>query len=509
MRTLARLLFALTTALTFPALADGEPTILVQVDVGTSGLSADVVRAAIGRELGVATPSEGAAASSLSVKIVGSRARVSFVRSSGEKLEREVELPREPSSRVEVIALLAGNLARDEAAALLEAMKKPEPEPAPEPSSPPAPAPQPPRPAPQPQNVQEAPVTTPPAADAHSTGPAAKAERGPFTANLSLFHPIALHAHSENRRYDLELGLAYSRIGALSGFGLTIGHLRVEGPARGVGVAGLWTRVTHDAGGAFVAGIFAESWGRLEGAEAAGLATIRRGDLDGFQGAGILAAASRVRGVQMSGIASFAKGAVSGAQVGGALAFARDDVEGAQVAVVNVGGNVHGAQVGLVNIGGDVSGAQVGVVNVSDRVDGVPLGIVNVVKHGRTQAVAWADTLVVANAAVKYLNGPVYTLVGAGFDGGDGAAVAFALGGHVKLGRTSYLEIDALYRYLSDFDDTDGDEDRHLSAARVLVGLERIGPAGAFAGGGVAHDVDSHGNGARVRGYGVAGVTLF
>ena len=507
MRTLRALLFALTTAWAGEALAEDKPTILVQVDVGTSGLSADVVRTAIGRELGVATPSEGAASSSLAVKIVGNRARVAFVRSSGEKLEREVELPREVSSRVEVIALLAGNLARDEATALLEAMKKPEP--APEPSAEPAPEPQPKRPDPPPEQAKEASATAPPEADAKGAAPEARAERGPFAWNLSLWHPIAVDGSSEQRRYDLEAGLAYSRIGALSGFGLTVGHLRIDGPAHGVGVAGLWTRISHDARGAFAAGIFAESWGRLEGAEGAGFVALRRGDVDGFQGAGIFASASRVRGVQMSGIASWANGAISGAQGGGALAYARGDVEGAQIALVNVGANVQGAQIGLVNVGGDVRGSQVGVVNVSDRVDGLPLGIVNVVKHGRTQAVAWADTLVLANAAVKYLNGPIYTLVGAGYDGGDGAAAAFALGGRVQLSRASYLEIDALYRYLSDFDDTDSDEDRHLSAARVLVGLEGLGPAGAFVGGGVSHDVDSHGNGSKVRAYGVAGVTLF
>jgi hypothetical protein len=43
----------------------------------------------------------------------------------------------------------------------------------------------------------------------------------------------------------------------------------------------------------------------------------------------------------------------------------------------------------------------------------------------------------------------------------------------------------------------------------VLFGLEGLGPAGAFAGGGVSHDIDSHGQDEKVRAYGVAGVTLF
>lgn len=505
MRTLAPLLFALSSALSLPAQAQaaapaGAPSrapLIVRVDAGSSGLSADVIRTAIGKELGVEAVAEGEASSSVGVRVVGNRARVSFTRASGEKLEREVELPLETSSRVEVIALLAGNLARDEASELLAKLKKPEPGPAPvEVAEPPT--------APRPALGVEAKTTAAPA-----PAPAESPRRGPLAANLSLFHPLAIVDGSERQTFDVEVGLAYSRIGGLTGFGLTVGHLRVEGPAHGVGISGLWTRVGGDARGAFGTGILSQGGGRLEGAEASGVATLRRGDVDGAQGAGIVSTAARVRGAQLSGAVSWANGPVIGLQAAGALAYARQDVDGVQLSLLNIGGDVHGAQLGLVNIGGNVKGSQVGLVNVSDRVEGVPLGLVNVVKNGRTQAVAWADTQVVANAAVKYLNGPVYTLVGAGHDGGDGAAPTFAIGAHVKLSRATYLEIDVLYRYLTDFDDTDSDPDRHLSALRGLVGIEGLGPAGVFVGGGVSHDVDSHGEGSRVRAYGVAGVSLF
>ncbi len=503
MRTLAPILFALSSALSLPARAQAaapasassRAPLIVRVDAGSSGLSADVIRTAIAKELGVEAVAEGEASSSVGVRILGNRARVSFTRASGEKLEREVELPVETSSRIEVIALLAGNLARDEASELLAGLKKPESEPEPvEVAEPPT--------APTPALGVEARTTPAPA-------PAEGPRRGPLAANLSLFHPLAIVDGSERQTFDIEVGLAYSRIGGLTGFGLTVGHLRVEGPANGVGISGLWTRVDGDARGAFGTGILAQGGGKLEGAEASGIATLRRGDVDGAQGAGIVSTAARVRGAQLSGAVSWANGPVIGFQAAGALAYAKQDVEGVQLSVLNIGGNVHGAQLGLVNIGGNVKGSQVGLVNVSDRVEGVPLGLVNVVKNGRTQAVAWADTQVVANAAVKYLNGPVYTLVGAGYDGGDGAAPTFAIGAHVKLSRATHLEIDALYRYLSDFDDTDSDPDRHLSALRGLIGIEGLGPTGVFVGGGVSHDVDSHGEGSRVRAYGVAGVSLF
>ena len=495
-------------ALAGPAFADQKPSLIVSVDVGSSGLSADAVRAAIGKELGVATASEGDGESRLAVRITGDRATLVFTR-GGEKIERVVDLPKEPGARVEVIALLAGNLARDEASALLASLapKPAEAEPAP-PEPPPAAEPAKAPPAESPKPAVAEPAEKKPA-EAAVSGGESRWRRGPLFANLSLYSPIAITPDAAQRSFDIELGLAYSKIGGLTGFGLTVGHLRVGGPAEGVGVTGLWTRVDGDQKGAFASGIFSQGGGHLRGAEGSGIVTLRSGDLQGFQGSGVFGSARGVQGAQLAGIAAWSDGALEGFQGAGALARVRGSVQGAQISAVNISGDLRGAQLGLVNIGGNVRGTQIGVVNVSDRVEGLPLGIVNVVKNGRTQAVAWADTLVVANAAVKYLNGPIYTLVGAGYDGGDGAAAAFALGGHAKLSRATYIEVDVLYRYLSDFRDTDSDPDRHLTAGRVLVGAEGLGPAGVFAGGGVSHDVDSHGEGARVRGYGVAGLTLF
>lgn len=474
----ASLLLALALAVV-PARAAEPAPLVVKVDVGASGLSADVIRTAIGKELGVATSPEGATASSLSVRLVGSRARVSFVRKSGEKLEREIDLPAEPSSRVEVIALLAGNLARDEAAALIASLKKPEPEPAP--PAEPAPAPvaeQKPADPPAKKSAEPKPEKVARRAPEKHESSKRTTERGPLLANLSLYHPISITSESEKRSFNVELGLAYSRIGGLDGFGLTLGHLRVEGPARGVGIGVLWTRLEGNADGAFGSAIFSEARGRLRGAEGSGVVLLRKGKVEGFQSAG-------------------------------ALVYTAGDVEGAQLSIVNVGADVTGAQVGIVNVGGHVRGSQVGLVNVADRVDGLPLGVVNVIKEGRTQALAWADTQVIANVGVKYLNGPLYTVVAGGFDGGDGAGLAFALGGHIQLGRASYLELDALYRYVSDFDDRDSDPDQHFAAGRLIAGLEGLGPTGAFAGGGVSYSVDAHGQGASVGAYGALGVALF
>lgn len=501
MKTVAALCLVLLTVLSATAgaqeSAPAATTLVVSVDAGTSGLSADEVRAAIGTELGVATAAEGRSAATIVVRIAKGRALVSVSRASGTRIEREIDLPSERAAQIEVIALLAGNLARDEAAELLSALKKKEPatttteEKAPSaPSAAPSPAAK----APASTTTAVKPEAQPEAPATETTDAAPKAPYGgPLAANLSLFHPLSIVQGSERYTLNLELGLAYSRIGALSGYGLNIGHLRVDGRARGVATGVLWTRVDGDAEGAFMSGVFMQGGGTLRGAEVAGVVALRGGDVQGAQGAGAVAVADRVHG----------------AQVAGAVAYAKGDVSGAQLSLVNVGGNVDGAQIGLVNVGGHVRGTQIGLVNVSDQVDGVPLGVVNVVAKGRTQALAWADTQLVANAAVKYLNGPVYTIVGAGWDGGDGAAPAFGIGAHVPLSTATYFELDGLYRYVTDFRDTDSDPDRHLSALRAVVGLQGLGPVGVFAGGGVAYEVESGGAESKTRPYGVAGVSLF
>ena len=350
-------------ALAGPAFADQKPSLIVSVDVGSSGLSADAVRAAIGKELGVATASEGDGESRLAVRITGDRATLVFTR-GGEKIERVVDLPKEPGARVEVIALLAGNLARDEASALLASLapKPAEAEPAP-PEPPPAAEPAKAPPAESPKPAVAEPAEKKPA-EAAVSGGESRWRRGPLFANLSLYSPIAITPDAAQRSFDIELGLAYSKIGGLTGFGLTVGHLRVGGPAEGVGVTGLWTRVDGDQKGAFASGIFSQGGGQLRGAEGSGIVTLRSGDLQGFQGSGVFGSARGVQGAQLAGIAAWSDGALEGFQGAGALARARGSVQGAQISAVNIGGDLRGAQLGLVNIGG----------NVRRRLD--PLGLV-------------------------------------------------------------------------------------------------------------------------------------
>ena len=110
-----------------PSPAATESSLAADIDVGRSGLDAEQLRAAIARELGVDVrlSSGKAEPSALLVRLSDGRATVRFQPPGGGRaLERTVELPADPEPAYETVALLAGNLARDEASELLEQLRR-------------------------------------------------------------------------------------------------------------------------------------------------------------------------------------------------------------------------------------------------------------------------------------------------------------------------------------------------------------------------------------------------
>ncbi|HWZ88805.1 MAG TPA: hypothetical protein VNW92_08140, partial [Polyangiaceae bacterium] len=167
---------------------------------------------------------------------------VSYHAADGVTRTRSLGLPEDDARSAEVIALLSGNLSRDEAAELLadlaarantptsaspaasatpEAAEPPKPPKPPEPSPPPAPKA---TPAPLPKAAEK------PAPDALL--------KLPYPAfDLSLVHPISLIVRSERYVINGELGLVYSHVGALSGVGLNVMVLRTEQYVHGISYA--------------------------------------------------------------------------------------------------------------------------------------------------------------------------------------------------------------------------------------------------------------------------------
>src|SRR6188768_2558667 len=106
-----------------PAPAQALP---VTIKLASTPLQAEAIRAAIESELRVpvrlddVAPDEG-----LTVSVKWRRATVIYRSRQGETTTRSLDLPANAEQSVEVIALLAGNLARDEASELLARLAPP------------------------------------------------------------------------------------------------------------------------------------------------------------------------------------------------------------------------------------------------------------------------------------------------------------------------------------------------------------------------------------------------
>ncbi len=452
-------------ALSSPARADTPPPVVVVLVQGPN-LDAAEVREAIGRELDarVADVRSDDAIGTLDVRVTDTTVTVAY-RGGGAPLERTIDRPRDRRQDVEVIALLAGNLARDEAAELARRLARPKPEPeTSEPEAPPAPSRAPVKPAPKPAPPKSAAQPTAaapekdPGAEGESTDLLEELRSG--AVNLSLFHPLALFPDSHERVVHFELGLFYSRVGALDGAAINAIAVRTDRALDGATVAGIWTGASGPSDGAIISGVATTSRGKLRGAEVSGVLNLRRGDLDGAQVAGVV-------------------------NVAGAI-------EGSQISVVNVGGTVEGAQIGLVNVARRVRGAQVGLVNVAERVDGASVAPISFLRDNRTQLLAWSDTTLIANIGVRYVTGPLYTFVTAGGDpmpanqekGGAGAGIGAELWRLDKLS----LGVEALYRFMSP------SPGEHSGTYRAIASYQLAEPVAVFAGAGGEHRVvrDQH-----------------
>ncbi|HEX6767019.1 MAG TPA: hypothetical protein VF103_16095, partial [Polyangiaceae bacterium] len=275
----------------------------VTIKLASTKIQAEAIRAAIETELKVAVRIEDLAVDQgLSVSVRWRRVTVSYRSEKGETTTRSLDLPANTEQAVEVIALLAGNLARDQASELLARLAPP-----PSESLPTEPATTPETPPPAPETKAEAPK--PPAEPAKvekkpAPKPAGAKPRDPLirenfvVANGSLFYPVTALKQTERRLVNVEVGAGYSRIGRIEGGAFTLGHLRIERGARGaVGTLG-WTRVDGEMYGAQGGFLVSEGYGGLHGIEFGLLVAFREGDIEGAQGSALVASANNVLGAQ-------------------------------------------------------------------------------------------------------------------------------------------------------------------------------------------------------------------
>jgi len=484
---------------------------------GERKLDRAALKSALEAELGQPVALTDSPDASLRVEVVTrDRVSVAYRAPDGQTLSRSVDLPAEDDRAVEVIAWLSGNLARNEASDLLRSLRGSASEPAPAPE--PAPSPQPEAPTraeakktakPEPKQNAEPKRPTP--------QPASPRVLRPLVFNASLFHPLSLFPDAHERRVNFELGLVYSRAGAINGVAITPGVLEVEQGVRGAALGSLWFSGAGDHRGFLLSSIGTWRSGSLVGAEVAGVTTLGRGPLTGVSVAGAFGlsgpvtgvsvggaavAGEGVNGIGVGGVANVQQGDTHGGVIGGVATVARrvdgfaiagvvnhaGDVHGLQIAgVSNSAGTLDGLAVGTVNVHGKVRGLQLGVINVADEVDGAALGVISVAKNGRVQPIAYWSSFAPAHAGVKFLVGYGYSEIGMGFAGDEYLPEA-GMGAHVPVWENVYVEpgchFSSTHPTKSDQNPTHGDFHYRLRAGvRLLDAIE------VFAGGGARHGV--------------------
>jgi hypothetical protein len=414
----------------------------LKLELSGSKLDAEAVRKAIEIELKRPVVLSNAPADAASVSLIAHENQtvtVSYRTSTGLMRSRSIGIPDDSARGAEVIALLVGNLSRDEAAELLaeltaKAAPSTQATSATAEGSEPA------------SEKPAAPLDASPRPNASSVGPPPPAERArakpppslletPFPAiNLSLIAPATLYRNSARRIFAGELGLGYSHVGELRGAGLNVFVLSTERDVRGASFAtfynytgGTVSGVTgsalvnrrHELRGFEFSGLANLGSGTAQGVAVAGLANLER-DFEGFQAAGLVNWSERVQGVQVAGALNRA-GALTGLQAAGA---------------VNIADSLSGLQLGVVNVARNVDGLQLGVVNVAKHVKGTSIGLVSVADNGRVQPVLWASSSLPLNAAAKFTVGPLYTQAGLGYSPGNQTyTYELGLGGHFPIGR--------------------------------------------------------------------------
>ncbi|WP_441285886.1 LA_2272 family surface repeat-containing protein [Sorangium sp. KYC3313] len=474
---------AAVTAPPAPALAE-EPSaagVELVVDGAPWTLDPDAVRAAIGRELGADVTLARAATAGRSTLVLrgepDGRVTLSYSAADGRRIERTIDVPEDPDRAAEAIALLAGNLVRDEAAELAAALGKrpPEAPPAaqPSPAAPPAP-PAAGRPTPPPRAARPAKATRPapaPPEPPRCVLPGAKVVRLgadvlPFVGTSTFDGTNVVRRYSLNLVAGYTAGVAGLELGVgvniassfLCGAQLSSGANLVLGPARGAQIT-MGLNVAGPLWGAQV-GSFNVAVGPVTGAQG-GAINVAVGAVDGAQlgAANVAAGASTdlqvgVANVAVSdatdvqvGVANVATGAATDVQVG-VVNVAAGKSTGTQISVANVAaGESTGLQIGLLNVAtGKVGGAQIGLVNYADD-SPFSLGLFNFIRKGRLHVDVWGLESGIVVAGLKNGSDHIHNIYGVGLRtiGNRPLLVsALGLGGRISIHQRAYIDLDVL-----------------------------------------------------------------
>lgn len=404
--------------------------------VGASaGIAPDLLAAAVSRELNVDVLVQ-PGPSSLTVTGDGSSViRVAFQDASGHRVERVLTRPSNEAIAIEMVALLAGNLVRNEASDLIlrlraarEARLATEPPPVLVPLS-----------------KQAPPVRL--------EGACARAKKSLYRvpAGADLFPFVGSSSSTEGR--NATRAVSFGFFGALGG------------GVHGVALSGLL-----DVESDFVCG-----------AQIAGAVNVVGGPASGTQIAGIVNIAQAMNGGALAGGVNIVRGHANGATVAGAANVSGGDVHGVQVAGgVNVAREVDGAQIGAVNVAKRVRGVQLGMINVARDAD-VPIGLLNIVTRGETHVDVWQDSGGLSTAGLVHGSRYVHNIYAAGarlYGEKPAGFVALGLGARVFDRSRVAIDVDGITHWLAN----DRNSLRLIHQLRVLATLRVAPPLSLLAG---------------------------
>lgn len=487
--------------------ASGLPAV---INVGASGLEPDAIQRAVEAELHVPLVIDPNADQRLEIVVTGRRANVTYLSPGHDPVTRSVDLPKDEARALETLAFLVGNLARDEASELIAQFAPPPGEGGADVPPPPAPPPAEAKPAPSAAAAKPAPPPPAPAAPK-------LLESKRFAASFSLYYPLTARKHTEQWKLNAELGLVYSRVGAINGAAFNLGYLRVDQSLDGFGGAIFWTR-TGDVRG--IAGSFfvAEGYGRLKGIGFATIVNHREGNVEGLQASTLVATGGDVLGIEGAPMVVVGRD-IQGMQGSVGVSVARDirgfqlgavnvarDVRGFELGIVDAARDVQGAQLSVVNVGRRVNGLQLGLVNVSDEIHGGAIGLVNIARNGRFQPVTWfSGPHAVFNVGYKSITDLTYTQAGGGYDVvNDTYRWEVGAGVHLRLPYGFYGETGLGYAQIHN---TKGnDNERQELRYDLRIGFEPVYGVTPFVGGTLTQRV--WGGGAALRGEYAVGVSF-
>jgi hypothetical protein len=453
---------ALIAALGGPARAEGS--VELYVDPAIAATDREAVRTAVERDIGrpVKLVDRAPAGEGITVTKGPAGSAVVAYRSGDRVTERALDLPEDPAQRAQAIALLSGNVVRDEAAELLRQLQKDAVPPAPAPPAPPAAeAPKPPAPKPAASKADPEKATT--------TSDEAKGEPPPKPAPFECVDPaeadvvggdfVPFVGLSSVRGLEGTRVVSFNMIGGITRgiSGAEVGGMFniTAGPVCGAQVAGIFDVAVGSVRGDQLGGLAAVALGRVEGGQLGGLATWSGQGVRGLQLAGLANhAGDHVEGVQLAGLVNHAGGRTSGLQFAGLVNVARD-VKGVQFAgIASVAkGDVEGVQVGSVNVATGHARVQAGLLNVAESVD-VPLGLVSIMKKGETQGFASVSSWGLVAAGLRHGNGFIHNVYGIGalpFASRARGAVVFGIGLTPASSDRVSLDVDAMLHGVHSF----------------------------------------------------------